>query len=71
MERAEVAADLGRPLLLARADDLGTVMEWLASLTGAVVLNVAGPRESEQPGLYAAVHRTLTAALGVHSTESG
>lgn len=58
----EVAAGLGRAVLVAAADDVGTVRAWLAPL-GACVLNVAGPRESEDPGLYAAAYRTLCSVL--------
>lgn len=59
----EVAEELGRPSLVVRADDVAAVREWLASLDGPVALNVAGPRESDQPGLYAAVYRTLRTVL--------
>lgn len=58
----EVAGELGRPLLVADVTDVETVRAWLGQL-GAGVLNVAGPRESEEPGLYAAAYRTLCSAL--------
>jgi len=48
------ARRIGRPLLVARlgeADRL-EVVRWIR-MTGAVRLNVAGPRESLQPGIYA------------------
>lgn len=59
----EVAQELGRPCLVARADDVALITSWLASVDGEV-LNVGGPRESEEPGLYAAAYRTLVAVLG-------
>ena len=61
----EVASALERPCLVTRATDLTGVSGWLSSLEEPLVLNVAGPRESESPGLYAAAYRTLTAVLSV------
>ncbi len=57
------ASALGRPCLSASAEDVRTVERWLASLGRPMVLNVAGPRESEAPGLYDVVYRTLTTVL--------
>jgi hypothetical protein len=54
----------GKPLLAASVDDVARVTGWLAGLPRGRVLNVAGPRESEQPGLYAAANRVLLRALG-------
>lgn len=51
----QAAHRLGRPLLvveLARGDAPAYVAEWIAS-RGVRTLNVAGPRESEVPGIYA------------------
>lgn len=62
----DVAAALGRPVLVAVATDVEAVRAWLDPL-GACVLNVAGPRESEDPGLYDAAYRTLRAALSATS----
>lgn len=45
------ADDLGRPYLITDGD-LDAVRAWLSTLPAKVTLNVAGPRESEQPGLY-------------------
>ena len=58
----EVASELGRPVHVARAEDAAGVAAWLGSL-GPCVLNVAGPRESEDPGLHAAALETLVSAL--------
>ena len=58
----EVASALGRPVHVARADDAAGVAAWIGTL-GPVVLNVAGPRESEDAGLQAAAFRTLVSAL--------
>jgi hypothetical protein len=55
----EFAEELGRPLLVARADAPKTVTRWLAALPSGSTLDVAGPRESEDPGLYAAARRML------------
>ena len=66
---AEVARRERRPLLhvdLARTGDaaaVAAVRRWLRARPGAVV-NVAGPRESEAPGIGDDVRRLLAAALG-------
>jgi hypothetical protein len=63
----DVAVDLGRPWLVATTTDAATVLAWLRGLreeTGrSLVLNVAGPRESNQPGLHAASCRLLERLL--------
>ena len=64
---ANVAERLGRPLLVVSlAGDPGP--ERLAAFVGSlnlrpIVLNVAGPRESGCPGIYAAAKAFLMAAL--------
>jgi len=58
----EVAEQLARPCLVARVGDASGTRSWLASVSGSV-LNVAGPRESEEPGLYAAAYATLLRVL--------
>jgi hypothetical protein len=57
---AETAAALGRPcrVVLLGSADPGEVRAWIAGR----VLNIAGPRESEDPGIYQAA-RTLLEAL--------
>lgn len=57
------AEELDRPCLVVPATSASTVSEWLGAFARPVVLNVAGPRESEDPGLYAATYRTLTTVL--------
>ncbi len=50
----DIARELGRPLLVADPDDPAageTVMQWLVA-NHVVSLNVAGPRESIEPGIY-------------------
>lgn len=59
----QVAAELGRPCLVADAEHPASVRRWVATLPAGAVLDVAGPRESEQPGVYAAARRTLEAVL--------
>jgi hypothetical protein len=53
----QVAADLGRPLLRTTGEH-GEVDQWLSGLGYGLTLNIAGPRESQQPGIYATT-RTL------------
>jgi hypothetical protein len=62
------AATLGRPLLRVDATAGAKAREafgsWLAGLPSQLVLNVAGPRESEAPGTYASGLRLLGLLLG-------
>ncbi len=51
---AELARNMGRPYLISRLDqdpELKSVAEWVCG-HGVRVLNVAGPRESQCPGIY-------------------
>lgn len=58
------ARRLARPILIAgSADDVPAVVRWLRDLGDEAVLNVAGPRESEQPGAYAAARALLHGVL--------
>ncbi len=60
------ARRLGKPYLLVdlgRAPDPRAVRRWLAAL-GIHTLNVAGPRESESPGIYRQAVRFLHLVLG-------
>ncbi|MEX2531865.1 MAG: putative molybdenum carrier protein [Gemmatimonadota bacterium] len=65
----ETAQKLGRPMLEL---DLGTSTEdqaakalstWLGSLPRPIRLNIAGPRESESPGIHRTCQRLLERAL--------
>lgn len=62
----EVALGLGRPVLVAdpsAPESVGSVMDWMAKhLPGT--LNVAGPRESKQPGSYLGARRFLESLWG-------
>ena len=63
---AQYARRLGKPLLLvdlAEAPPTTLVRDWLARHR-LNVLNVAGPRESGCPGIYAAASTYLAALLG-------
>lgn len=59
---ARVAAELGRPFLILDGD-VAQLDGWIAEVGFGLTLNVAGPRESEQPGVYAVtqvmLHRFL------------
>ena len=64
---AEEALKLGRPHRVAgldQAPDAQAVARWIGE-TGARVLNVAGPRESEAPGITDAAQAFLTAVLAL------
>jgi len=62
----EMAARHGKPCLIIDASDPGSFAEAAAALReieGDISLNVAGLRESEAPGIYAAARRVLEALL--------
>jgi hypothetical protein len=62
-----------RPCLVAdilQSDSIARAREWIARVSDAVsgtefLLNIAGPRESEAPGIYAEAGRFLTALLNL------
>jgi hypothetical protein len=61
----DVARDLGKPLRivdLAASDEVEPVVAWLRS-NDVGVLNVAGPRESTVPGIYAEAQRFVMSLL--------
>ncbi|HEX2896378.1 MAG TPA: putative molybdenum carrier protein [Marmoricola sp.] len=53
----------GRPHLLAEVDDVTVVQVWITALPAGAVLNVAGPRESQAPGIHAETLALLAAVL--------
>ena len=65
------AAELGKPLLhvelgrLGAAEAADRIARWLGAL-GCRTLNVAGPRSSEEAGIYAAASAVLRRALAEH-----
>ncbi|MHB8532482.1 MAG: putative molybdenum carrier protein [Solirubrobacteraceae bacterium] len=62
----QAAARLGRPLAVvdpARPDAASHVRAWIDSLPPSATLNLAGPRESEAPGIYARARQLLQEAL--------
>jgi len=62
-----VAERHGKPYLvvdLDQADAADRIVEWLADADSNLVLNVAGPRESNAPGIYAKARAVLDQVLG-------
>lgn len=57
------AVTFGRPLWVLVDDDIAGVRGWLAGLGRGLTVNVAGPRESEAPGIYARTRQVLRAVL--------
>jgi hypothetical protein len=57
------AVALGRPHLVADVEDVAAVRSWLSSLADGTVLNVAGPRESQAPGIHGEALALLDAVL--------
>ncbi len=64
---AALAEKMGKPLLVMRLDESPTaavVQEWMAA-HAVGVLNVAGPRESSQRGIYAQAREFLLQVLAM------
>jgi hypothetical protein len=61
----DVAARLRRPHLVVDVGEPAIIDGWLRQLGGGLVLNVAGPRESEAPGIGRDVRATLEALGGL------
>ena len=58
---AKAAKAFGKPYLVVRSENSSQeVLDWLAELDDELVLNIAGPRESECEGAYAKAVRLLT-----------
>lgn len=61
---AKAAKAFGNPCLVVRNENSAQeVLDWLAGLDDELVLNVAGPRESECWGVYAKAIQVLTEVL--------
>ena len=63
----QLAEGRGRPTLVVDAlapDAAAAIRAWLADAPPGLVLNVAGPRESEAPGIYDAARAVMAAVLG-------
>ena len=58
------ARDYGRPcLVITGMDGIDETRAWLAGLGLGLTLNVAGPRESKTPGIYAATFEVVSQLL--------
>jgi hypothetical protein len=58
------ARELAKPFLIVHLwdeDGPAKIREWLESCATPLALNIAGPRESQAPGVYAAVQSALDA----------
>lgn len=60
----ETALDLDRPVHVLTDDDVIAVAAWLAELGDDLALNVAGPRESQAPGIHDRTQRVVAQLLG-------
>ncbi|GAA1465069.1 putative molybdenum carrier protein [Microbacterium thalassium] len=58
----QAALRLGRPVLTLADDDLAPVTAWLETV-GCRELNVAGPRESQAPGIHARTREVVRRLL--------
>ncbi len=48
----ETAKRIGKPYFLSDYTSVVDVVEWIKSLPPNIELNIGGPRESEEPGIY-------------------
>ena len=60
----QIAQEMQRPVLVTDGD-AGVLVAWLGELGDALTLNVAGPRESTQPGSYERTRRLLLKVLPI------
>jgi Circularly permutated YpsA SLOG family len=61
-----IAIKLGKPVLTINIfthNSLLLIQEWIVSLDNELILNVAGPRESEIPGIYIAAKEIISDVL--------
>jgi Circularly permutated YpsA SLOG family len=61
-----IALKLGKPVLIVdifMCNSFSLIQEWIVSLGNKLILNVAGPRESEIPGIYIAAKEILSDVL--------
>jgi hypothetical protein len=66
----DAARQLGRPCLVTEGD-AAAVASWLEAMGPRVVLNVAGPRESERPGVHGLAMALLTEVVTSASPRGG
>ena len=58
---AKAAKAFGKPCLVVSSENsVQEVIDWLAGLENELILNIAGPRESECEGVYAKAVQVLT-----------
>jgi hypothetical protein len=57
------AEELKKPYYISDGKDAEKIKEWLSSQKDGLVLNVAGPRESESPGIYETTRNMLAEVL--------
>lgn len=71
-QTVEVAAQLGKPCLVLdlSADPVPEAVRAWASAHAVKVLNIAGPRESKTPGIYAQAARFLRAVFSATASSS-
>lgn len=59
----KTASENDKPYLITDPGNTAEVREWIAALGEGLRLNVAGPRESEDPGIYTEARKLLAAIL--------
>jgi hypothetical protein len=59
----QIAEELGRRHLVADVAEVDAVRDWVSRFPAPIVLDVAGPRESEAPGIQAEATALLGGAL--------
>lgn len=59
----KISAELKKPFLVADANNQEKIFSWLKTLGKGITLNIAGPRESESPGIYNNVYSLVEKLL--------
>ncbi|MDR2634361.1 MAG: putative molybdenum carrier protein [Clostridiales bacterium] len=60
---ASVAESLNKPFLVAKLGECDKIISWINGIHGEISLNIAGPRESEAPGIYAETYSVVKELL--------
>ena len=61
----DLATRYGRPARSVSLRTVGDAVEWLQQYGCGLTVNIAGPRESEAPGIYAASHSIVAELLAL------
>ncbi|MDR2457795.1 MAG: putative molybdenum carrier protein [Clostridiales Family XIII bacterium] len=59
----DVAKFLNRPVFITKGKDVQKIIDWINTIGKAIVLNIAGPRESKMPDVYQKAYKIMLELL--------